>query len=562
MTLISALAEMVSLGAVLPFIGIIVQPEKALSNPLLAKIAGGLDIGTADELVVPLALAFGLAALLAGGVRLILLWFSIRLGNETGADISVDVYRRTLYQDYSVHIGRNSSELIGGITQKVSAVTSILISMVSVITSGVIFSAIVIALILIDPMISVFVILIFGCAYGCIAWSTRKILLRNGHQIAMGQTQVIRTLQEGLGSIRDVLLDGTQEVYSNTFKKSILRLQRASTENTFINQAPRFAVEALAMALIVVFVLTTSHRAGGVVASFPILAAFALGAQRLLPLMQQFYGNWSVLMGGRTALVEVLTLLEQPLPVEISQELNEPVRFSRSIEFNKVSYRYKESSPFVLDDINLTILRGSRVGIIGSTGSGKSTMLDLLMGLIQPTSGSIKIDGKVLESNSMRAWRKNVAHVPQSIFLSDASILENIAFGVPLNEINFNRVQKAAEQAQISEFIDNTAEGYIALVGERGVRLSGGQRQRIGIARALYKEAQILVLDEATSALDSETERAVMQNVQRLNKDITLFIIAHRLTTLKDCDVIIELRDSRIIWTGSYDQISKETEII
>lgn len=561
LTVLSSIAEVVSLGAVLPFIGIITQPEQVFASPWMAGVVHALDIKTGSELVMPLSIGFAVAALVAGGLRLLLLRVSVRLSNATGADLSIDVYHKTLYQDYSVHIARSSSEIISGITQKVGAATGILISLIVVITSTVLFVTIMVTLLAIDPIVATLAAASFGSAYGVIAWFTRRKLAHNSECIAQEQVQVVKALQEGLGAIRDVLLDGTQKVYGNVYRKAILQLQRASGENTFINQAPRYAMEALGMALIAVFVLVLSRSAEGVVAALPVLGVLALAAQRLLPLMQQLYGNWSVLVGSKAALADVLALLEQPLPAWANQPEPELLVFKESIVFDDVSFRYNSNTPWVLEDIQLTIAKGARVGIIGSTGSGKSTALDLLMGLLEPTNGHILVDGKSVNLDDQRAWRRTVAHVPQNIFLADSTIAENIAFGIPPDQIDFGRVRKAAEQARISDFIESGPQTYAAIVGERGVRLSGGQRQRIGIARALYKQASVLIFDEATSALDHETEQSVMKAIEELSKDLTLFIIAHRLTTLKNCTQIVELGEAGIKRIGSYQEIVNQSAV-
>ena len=312
LTVLSSLAEVVSLGVVLPFIGILTQPEKVFASPLLAGFIKAVGITSGAELVLPLTIGFAVAALVAGALRLLLLWVTIQLGNATGADLSIEVYRRTLYQAYSVHIGRSSSEIISGITQKVSTATSVLISVVSVITSTLLFMAIMATLIATDPMVAIVAAVSFGSAYGIIAWRTRRRLMQNSHCIAQEQTQVVKSMQEGLGAIRDVLLDGTQKVYCNVYSKAIFQLRRAGGENTFINQSPRYAMEALGMVLIAVFILALSHRTGGVAAALPILAVLALGTQRLLPLLQQLYGNWSVVTGSKATLYDVLALLDQP----------------------------------------------------------------------------------------------------------------------------------------------------------------------------------------------------------------------------------------------------------
>jgi ATP-binding cassette subfamily B protein len=344
-------------------------------------------------------------------------------------------------------------------------------------------------------------------------------------------------------------------VYCNVYRNSILQFQRAVGENTFINQAPRYAMEAFGMALIAALVLALSKRPGGVAAALPILGMLALGAQRLLPLMQQIYGNWSVVMGSKAELADVLALLDQPLPE--STNLSEPaqLKLKDSIRFDNVSFRYGLSGPWVISKLDLEIKKGARIGIIGSTGSGKSTAIDLLMGLLEPTQGQILVDGQQIKHNDLRAWQKIVAHVPQTIFLTDNTIAENIAFGILPEQIHHESVRLAAKQARIAEFIESRPEGYKAIVGERGVRLSGGQRQRIGIARALYKKADVIVFDEATSALDNETEQNVMEAIESLGDELTILIVAHRLSTLKKCTDIVELANGNIIRTGTYEEI-------
>ena len=559
LTIISAMAEVVSLSAIFPFIGVLTQPEKVFGLPAMAGVVQSLGISSGTDLVLPLSIGFAIAALLAGGLRLLLLWVSIRLGNAIGADLSIEVYRRTLYQPYSVHVARNSSEIISGITQKVDTTTSVLISAVAVITSTVLFVAIMMTLITIDPIVAIIAALSFGSAYSVIALLTRSRLVNNSQCIAQEQTRVVKALQEGLGAIRDVLLDGAQKVYCNVYRKAIIEFQRALGENTFINQAPRYAMESIGMALIAALVLILSTRPGGVAAALPILGMLGLGAQRLLPLMQQVYGNWSVVAGSKAALVEVLALLNQPLLAEAGQPEPAPLILKDAIRFQNVHFHYGANGPWVLNGINLVIPKGARIGFVGSTGSGKSTVLDLLMGLLEPTQGEILVDGQPIGHEIQRAWQRTIAHVPQNIFLADTTFAENIAFGIPPDQIDYQRMHEAAEQARIAEFIESRPEGYGGEVGERGVRLSGGQRQRIGIARALYKQASVLIFDEATSALDNETEQAIMQAIEGLSENLTICIVAHRLTTLKNCTQIVELGDCGIKRTGSYQDIVAHT---
>ena len=557
LTLVSSLAEIMSLGAIVPFIGVLTQPDTLYSAPWLAGTIERLEIGSADELVVPLTMVFAAAALVAGAIRLILLWISIRLGNATGADLGIEIFKKTLYQSYSVHVAQNSSEIISAITQKVSTATTVLISTVTVFTSATLFLAIMTVLLVVDPFVAIIASLSFGSLYVIISLQTRSKLQRNSKLIAEEQTRVVKALQEGLGAIRDVLLDGTQSVYSEIYRGAVLKLQRATADNAFMSQAPRYAMEAVGIALIALFALVLSLRPGGVSAALPLLGMIALGAQRLLPLMQQLYLNWAVLTGSRAALVDVLRLLEQPLPEEAYYLNSSPVVMKNSIQCDNVSFHYGGDGPEVLSNINLNIRKGSRVGFIGTTGCGKSTLLDLMMGLLEPTKGAILVDGKVMSAEYRRSWQMTIAHVPQSIYLADSTILENIAFGVPLHLIDIDRVRAAAKQAKLADFIENRAEGYSAVVGERGVRISGGQRQRIGIARALYKQATVLVFDEATSALDSETERLIMETIEDLDVDLTILIIAHRLTTLKNCSQIVELDKGEIKRIGSFKEIAE-----
>jgi ATP-binding cassette subfamily B protein len=305
----------------------------------------------------------------------------------------------------------------------------------------------------------------------------------------------------------------------------------------------------VAIALLGVLLVQQQGSGGAVI---PLLGALALGAQRLLPVLQQVYANWTSLKGFNADLVGVLALLNQQMPPQV--QVAEPLSLREDIRLEGVHFRYGPEQPEVLRGLDLEIRRGERIGLIGSTGSGKSTTVDLLMGLLAPTAGRVLVDGVDLHDPAhperLAAWRASIAHVPQSIYLADSSIAENIAFGVPRQQIDLVRLQQAATHAQIASFIDASPDGFDTFVGERGIRLSGGQRQRIGIARALYKQAQVLVFDEATSALDTGTEEAVMTAMNVLSQSLTLIMIAHRLSTVQDCDRVILLAEGRVSSDG------------
>jgi len=316
------------------------------------------------------------------------------------------------------------------------------------------------------------------------------------------------------------------------------------------------------MVLITGIAYKMSLQENGLVNALPTLGALALGAQRLLPALQQAYSSYSQLKGAHSSFQDVLKLLDQKLPqhaIRIEGYKSPiPMLFENEIELNNVSFRYKVGGNWVLKNNNLKLSKGSRTGFMGVTGSGKSTLLDVIMGLLSPTNGKLLVDGQLITSENRRDWQAHIAHVPQNIYLSDSTIEENIAFGIPKEKINHKQIERAAQQAQILSLIDSWKDGYQTFVGERGVRLSGGQRQRIGIARALYKKANVLIFDEATSALDNETERVVMDQIEGLGQDLTILIIAHRLTTLQGCDQIVQVNENGDLKISSYQELVKK----
>jgi len=549
-------AELLSLGAILPFLAVLSDPERLWQQPLVQSMARHMGYSAASQLLLPASLAFATAAVLAALVRLVNVWLNGRLAAAVGSDLSCEAYERTLYQPYGVHVKRNSAEVINAIDQIGSTVAA-LNSFLLLTTSVVVATGLLIGLLLIDATVAVAAAVLFGGANLALAMLSRRELRSNGQKIAETAAFLLKARQEGIGAIRDVLLDGSQLTYLQIYRQADRPQRQLQANNAFLGSFPRYALEALGMVGIGLLGALLVSQQGSDTPVLPLMGALALGAQRLLPALQQIYSGWASLKSYNAPIQTVLALLNQPLPSSVASV--DPLLLRESIRFEGVYFRYGPELPDVLRGLDLEIRRGERIGLIGSTGSGKSTTVDLLLGLLAPSSGRVLVDGADLHDpdhpERLVAWRAALAHVPQSIYLADSSIAENIAFGIPRKQIDLARVKKAAENAQIASFIETNHKGYQTFVGERGIRLSGGQRQRIGIARALYKQARLLVFDEATSALDGNTEESVIAAVEGLSKELTIVMIAHRLSTLKRCDRVIRLEQGRIVDAGRPDQV-------
>ena len=551
----SSIMEIISIGSVVPFLGALTSPDKIFESNFLQPFIIFFEITKPSELILPLTLIFIGATLIAAGVRILLLYAITRFSFATGADLSIDIYRRTLYQDYHIHISRNSSEVINGIITKTNIVISkILVPILNFISSFIIMIGIISIILVINPFVALVSFSIFGCFYFIIAYLTKRTLHKNSHLIANESNQMVKSLQEGLGGIRDVLINGLQEFYCKLYRDADLAFRRASGDNIFIASCPRYVMEGIGMILIAVLAYSLTIN-GGISSAFPVLGALAVGAQKLLPALQQIFSSYSLIKGANKPFNDVLDLLDQKLPNTHDKSRINPLKFNKDITFQNINFKYSDDTKLILKDINLTFKKGEKIGLIGTTGSGKTTLIDILMGLLIPTSGKILIDGIEVDNDNRKNWQMNIAHVPQNIYLADASIKENIAFGISSDKILENAVINAAEQAKISETINSLNNKYNSMVGEQGLQLSGGQRQRNGNARDLYKKSDVLVLDEATSALDNVTEKNIMQEIDSLSTNQTVFIIAHRITTLKNCDRIIRLNESNEIKEIDYSQL-------
>jgi ATP-binding cassette subfamily B protein len=556
---IASFAEVASLGILVPFLGVMTSPESLFVKPKFQPFIEIFHIHSASNLMILVTTLFCLAVLISGIARMGLLWATTKISYGLGADLSMSIYRRTLYQPYLTHVCRNSSELVASISTKIGGVILHIINPILIaISSSIIMLSILLLLILLSPGVTIIGFSGFAITYLVIIKISKSRLTENSKQISIKTTEVIKYVQESLGGIRDVLLSGVQEVYCDNYKNSDNALRRAQASNYFIGNSPRFIVESAGMVLIALIALYLTKNEKNSSATIITLGVFALGAQRLLPVLQQIYYSLITIKGNEAVLKDVVILLNQSLPQQTDQNKQRNkalsrVPFNKDIVLSNITFRYSKALPTIFHRLNIRIHKGSRVGFIGQTGSGKSTLIDILMGLLKPTTGELLVDSQKVTYGNVSAWQNKIAHVSQMIHLVDASIAENIAFGIKVAEIDMKRVKFAAKQAQIDKVIESWSQGYQTLVGERGVRLSGGQRQRIAIARALYRKADVIVFDEATSALDEKTESSLMDAIQELSSELTIIIITHRISTLKYCNQIFELSNGvvRKISTGT-----------
>lgn len=550
--LLGALAEVFTLGAIVPFIGLLVNPDVIAQHSLaLSMLEWASQLLGASK---PAAASFVFAAfaLLAAALRLILSWASFRFVYAVGADFGAAIYALTLKQPYLSHVKRNSSQTIAAVEKVTVLVVGVMVPLMNLLIAVLMVLALLGAMVWVNPVVALGAGGLFGGLYAGISMWAKRRLKDNSHISAVNATRKVQALQEGLGAVRDVIIDGNQTVYVAKFAAADRAQRTAQASNQVLSVAPKHVVESLGMVMMVLLALKLTQESGGAASALPLLGALALGAQRMLPHMQNMYSGVAAFRGNRAAAEEVLDLLDLPdVQSQSSETTTTRVAGQHNpqqslFELRDVRFSYAPELKEVLQGIQLQVKRGARIGFKGATGSGKSTLIDLILGLLKPTGGQMWVDGVVLNETSLRAWQRRIAHVPQNIFLTDASIAENVALGVPTKQIDADRLQRAMDAAQMTEFVAGLPLGAATRVGERGVQLSGGQRQRIGLARALYKQADVLVLDEATSALDGETEARVMDAIYQLNPNVVVLMIAHRLTTLERCEVVFDLCGGRL----------------
>ena len=543
----ASVAEMFSIGAVIPFLAVMADPARAMAHPAIHSIVELFNLTEVGDLLAVIAIGFGVASLFAGFVRVLLIYASTRLSFAIGADLSARIYLHTLHQPYFSHLSQNSSEVITGITSKSSnVINGALVPALMIISSSMLLVTIIGMLAYINPMITLWAMAGFGAIYFCITLLMKRWLASNSANIARESVRVLRCLQEGLGGIREVLLEGNQDRYCEEYSKADRVMRRAQGSNLFITQFPRFAMEGIGLFMIAMFVYVEARLNGNVGSLLPTLGVLALGASRMLPVLQHTYGSWANIQGNLAEIEDVLKLLDKGTAEKASgNQPVEQVRFSESIALDRLSFSYGAEP--VLQEISVTLQKGDCIGIVGRSGSGKSTLVDIIMGLLDPGGGGIRIDGQRLTRANLRSWQRHIAHVPQTIFLVDGNIADNITFGLPGRVPTDGELYRVAIAAGLDDLVQRPEDLYRIHVGERGARISGGQRQRIAIARALLRQAELIVFDEATSALDEKTEDEIVSMIRRLDNSKTIIMISHRMAALRNCNRILRIDNSRLI---------------
>ncbi len=548
----ASIAEMFTITAVLPFLSVIATPDTVFNNQYVKPINNFLQLDSPDELRIAITIGFIVVAIIAGITRILLLTVSTKLLFAAGAELSADIYRRSLFQPYQIHVNRNSSELINVVFNKCGDVVfGVMMPIVTIISSSILFIGVTSVLIIIDPLVMLMTFSCFALLYFLILKVTSKKVKNNSKLIAEESTKAIQCLQEGVGGIRDVIISNAQNYYFTIYNRVISGLMVSQGNNSIIGATPRFILETIGIVIIAILSLYLSGRDGGIISVIPVLGALAIGAQRMLPTLQQCYSSVTSIKALEYPLRDVLNLLDQSIFESKSNRINTSPKLMSELILENINFRYSPELPDALSGITIKILNGDRIGIVGETGGGKSTLVDIIMGLLLPTEGKMFFNGEEMNENNINTLQDCISHVPQNIYLADATIEKNIAFGVDKGDIDLDRVTSAAKTAQLHDFIVNLPDKYSTRVGENGAFLSGGQKQRLGIARALYRNSSFIIFDEATSALDAKTEMKVMQAIDNLGEEKTILMIAHRTSTLSNCSKIIKIENGKAVIVGN-----------
>ena len=550
------LLEVAGVSSIAPFMAVIASPDIIHENKYL-EIAYQFSQAPNDNTFIIYLGVFSISVLLiANFVNAFMVWQINYFSYLQTHRVSVRLMRGYLHRPYSFYLDQNTSELSKNILNEINrSIGGTVLPALTVLSKLILTIFIFILLVYIDPIIASCTTIILGSAYWLIYRFVRSRLNNIGVGANETNFQMYKTANEAMSGIKDIKLRGIEEEFVGRFNNPSQRFNTYLAQKTIMALLPRYLLEVVAFSGIIsvmIFFVSTGYTTTEIL---PIVSLYAMAGFRLLPAVQQIYSGITNFKFNLPALEKLYSDLSKA-PVS-AYEINnqEPMVLSEDLEVNSLSYSYSNSKSLVLNKLNLKINANTTIGIVGSTGSGKTTLIDLLLGLLSPNSGSISVDGVEINDNNIRAWQQIVGYVPQSIYLNDDSIERNIAFAVPKNQVDKKLIKQVAKMANLDSFVESLPEKYNTVVGERGVRLSGGQRQRIGIARALYHNPSVIFLDEATSSLDGITENVIMEAIQNLSHKKTIVMVAHRLTTLKECDVIHLMQNGHIVDSGTYQQL-------
>lgn len=563
LVLLMSIAEVVSVLSIGPFMTLVGNLEQLQGDGVLAQIYRWSGATSPTQFVFWAGGASLLTLSVAAAVSMFTLWRLTIYGQLVGAQLGNRLFAHYMAQPWLFHASGNSSQLVNKISQEVQRVTFGIINAFMQLNAKLVMAAFMaMAVFIYNPVVALVGILLFASAYWVLYKLVRTQLTSNGRKAGESQANRFKLMAEGFGGIKDTLLLGRQQRFVTRFENASHELAMAMGRNQVISQVPRYAVELVAFGAVIALVmyLVVLHR-GNAGAILPALSIYALAGMKLLPAFQQVYSSVTQIRGTLPALASIRDDLRGSLASfdhaaeKAGQAPAAHLVPTQDVELQAISFRYPGADRQALDRLSIRIPAHQVIGLVGASGSGKSTAIDVLLGLVAPDEGRLLVDGVPVNASNLRAWQNSVGFVAQSIFLADSSIRDNIAFGLASEDIDEEKVQRAATMAHLDELLGDLPDGLNTLVGERGVQLSGGQRQRIGIARALYHDAQVLVLDEATSALDGITERLVMEAIHDFGGSKTIVMIAHRLTTVRRCGWIYMLDKGRVVDQGTYDAL-------
>lgn len=561
-TFTTAILDLISIGSIMPFISVIMDSEQTFSNPNFNQFFLNLGYSSGVEIILPLTIFFIGINVLTAIIKIVIFWFQNKISVLCGNDLSRIAYSKTIYQPFSTHIHRNSGDVISSIVNNVNITVFGVLYMALLFISSAIFSIIILAgILIIDPVIAFIAFATLCIFYIPISLFLKNKLEANSKIVDLGQKKIIRFIQEALGGIRNLILDKSHSFFIEKYNEIDFKLRDAVAENKFLGSVPRYVIEALIVILMALLGLYYASQPNGMNEGLPILGFLALASQKLIPNMQQIYRCYASIAGSKENLDDTLRILSQNYVTNDDDLASQKVidNFNK-ISLKNISFSYSKDSPLIFNSINLEIYKGEKVGIVGITGGGKSTLIDLILGLLDPISGEINIDNNNI-NEVKSSWQKMISHVPQDVYYSDDSFSKNIAFGSDLDSINELKLIKASKDAQIYDYIMQQNDKFNHVLGESGVQLSGGQKQRLGIARALYKDSNLIIFDEATSALDEKTEKDVVNSIQGIDSQKTVLIIAHRLSTIEHADRIISVGNGNIkIFNSFADYKNKKSE--